>query len=389
MSLRDIGSLWQMAQKPSRLIIGLMSGTSLDGLDMALCRISGHGKETTARVLEFETAPYENAFKDDILRIFSKKTVDLEKLTLLNEQTGNLHAGLINAFLKKHALSPSEVDCIASHGQTIYHAPKRLHGLAAYPDATLQIGDADHIAVKTGIITLSDFRQKHLAVGGEGAPLAVYGDYLLFSDRQEDRILLNIGGIANFTYLPSDGDTAKIVCTDTGPGNTLLDALARRDFSRPYDRDAEIGFRGNVNETLLTRLLEHPFFKEALPKTTGPELFNLDWLGSFLKEPVSGEDLMATLAQLSARSIAEAIISIHKPAAIYVSGGGCHNPLLMRNLQQLLPPYTIKNFDELGINPDAKEALLFAVLANEAIAGKGTAIAGLPAVTMGKISMPG
>ena len=169
----SLSRLANLSQKESRLIIGLMSGTSLDGLDIALCKISGSGLNTKAEVLHFETADYDEEFKNDVRGVFSKKLVDLEKVTLLNARIGIIHASLINEFLRKHSISADEVDCIASHGQTIYHAPKHLHQLQNYPNATLQIGDADHIAVNTGIVTLSDFRQKHIAAGGEGAPLAL------------------------------------------------------------------------------------------------------------------------------------------------------------------------------------------------------------------------
>src|ERR1700710_3282153 len=166
------------------------------------------------------------------------------------------------------AIKPEEIDFIASHGQTIYHAPKRLHKQAEYPNATLQIGDGDHLAFKTGILTISDFRQKHIAAGGEGAPLALYGDMILGSNPGENRILLNIGGIANLTYLPADGDHNKVVCTDIGPGNTLIDATCREYFNKPYDKDSMIALSGTVNDQLLHALLDHSFFKEKVPKTT-------------------------------------------------------------------------------------------------------------------------
>ncbi|MFN8805761.1 MAG: anhydro-N-acetylmuramic acid kinase, partial [Bacteroidota bacterium] len=217
---RQIQSLYQIAQKPQRLIIGLMSGTSLDGLDIALCRFRGMGLETQIELLEFETVAYENAFKEEIKTIFSKDTVSLEKVCLLNPWVGLVHAQMILDCLKKWNRVPSEIDLIASHGQTIYHAPKSLHQKEKFGNATLQIGDGDHIAHATGVITLSDFRQKHIAAGGEGAPLASYGDFLIFSKRGENRIMLNIGGIANFTYLPGTLNADEVFSTDVGPGNT-------------------------------------------------------------------------------------------------------------------------------------------------------------------------
>src|SRR3569833_1302017 len=212
------------AQKPEKLGIGLMSGTSLDGLDIALCRFNGNGLDTKFELVHFKTIPYHQHFKEQVHEIFSRRLVDLEKVTLLTAYIGDFHGELILKALEKWNVKPEEVDFIASHGQSIYHAPKRLHQQKEYPNATLQIGDVDHIAVKTGILTISDFRQKHIAAGGEGAPLALYGEVLLASKKGEDRILLNIGGIANLTNLPSDGDLYKVVCTDIGPGNTLIDA---------------------------------------------------------------------------------------------------------------------------------------------------------------------
>ncbi|MDX2046667.1 MAG: anhydro-N-acetylmuramic acid kinase, partial [Chitinophagaceae bacterium] len=198
---RHIQKLYAIAAKPQRRIIGLMSGTSVDGLDVALCSIEGSGRDTNVSVEHFETVSYGKEFKEEIKSVFSKKQVDLEKLCLLNPWVALQHAEIINGCLKKWNIRNDEVDLIASHGQTIYHAPKALHGFSKFGNATLQIGDGDHLATATNIITLSDFRQKHIAAGGEGAPLAVYGDYLIFSKKGENRIMLNMGGIANFTFL--------------------------------------------------------------------------------------------------------------------------------------------------------------------------------------------
>ncbi|MEZ5058741.1 MAG: anhydro-N-acetylmuramic acid kinase, partial [Saprospiraceae bacterium] len=206
-----------------------MSGTSMDGLDIAYCKITGSGFDTQCELLHFETIPYSEVVKEKISLVFPKKEVSLEDFSLMNAWLGTYHALLILDFLKKNGLSKEDVDLIASHGQTIFHAPKSMHQRQDFPNATLQIGDADHLAVKTGIITLSDFRQKNIAGGGEGAPLAFYGDALLFHSEKEDRILLNIGGIANFTYLPSRGLEEALV-TDTGPGNTLIDAYVKKHF---------------------------------------------------------------------------------------------------------------------------------------------------------------
>lgn len=380
--------------------MGLMSGTSLDGLDIALCKFSGSGMQTKIELLQFVTIPFDEDFKTEIKTIFSKPQIDFEKLCLLNPWVAVQHAKLINAALAKWNIKNEAVDIIASHGQTVYHAPKALHGKNKFGNATLQIGDGDHLAVGTGIITISDFRQKHIAAGGEGAPLAVYGDYLIFGKAGEDRILLNIGGIANFTYLPGNMNSAEIFSTDTGPGNTMMDAYTQQHFAgKHYDADAAIALQGTVNEPLLAALKDHEFFTQPFPKTTGPELFNLDYLQKAKiktgTEGISVADTMATLNKFSADTITATLlktIDSNKHYSIFSSGGGMHNPLLMQHLTKAFPNLSFFTTSELNIHPDAKEAVLFAVLANECICGDGTylqkGIEGMPAVTMGKISFP-
>ena len=399
---KNISALFEIAQKETRKIIGLMSGTSLDGLDIALCAISGAGENTAVKILEFETINYTEDIKTEIRKVFAQKTIDFQHLALLNEWIGLLHAGMVNGCLQKWNIPAHEVDLIASHGQTVLHAPKFLHQQEKFSNATLQIGDGDHIAVKTGIITLSDFRQKHVAGGGEGAPLAVYGDYILFSKKGENRIMLNMGGIANFTYLPASQNAEEVFVTDTGTANTLIDIFTKHFFpEKSYDKDAEIAQTGTVNQTLLTELKSNAFFQKSFPKTIGQELFNKDFVDLALAktrlENISASDLLATLTRLSAETIAEAIQFVVKNSGtaieeftVYMSGGGASNPLLVKWLKELLPcPF--KKSDDLGISGDAKEAVLFAVLANETVAGGdynfGTK-KGIPSVTMGKISLP-
>lgn len=389
-----------MAQKSERLIIGLMSGTSFDGLDVALCKIKGSGINTEIELLQFETAAYEPDFKNELKSIFSRRDADLEKICLLNEWIAMKHAAIVNRLLKKWNYSKNDIDLLASHGQTIYHSPKFLHQQDKFPNATLQIGDGDHIAVGTGIITISDFRQKHIAAGGEGAPLAVYGDYLVFSKQGENRIMLNIGGIANFTYLPGDMDASKVFSTDVGPGNTIMDAYIQKHFPGKYfDENAEVARKGKVNAGLLEKLKEHSFFAEDFPKTTGPELFNLSYLQQAMEKSsttaLPKEAIMATLNRFSADTIVDAVKKCFKEKSeykIYVSGGGMHNILLMENISSQLPGINFYTTDELRINGDAKEAVLFALLANECICGitikMGRGRNSIPDVTMGKISFP-
>ncbi|MBS1495426.1 MAG: anhydro-N-acetylmuramic acid kinase [Bacteroidetes bacterium] len=396
---QNIKQLYKIAQKGKRHILGLMSGTSLDGLDMALCEIKNHGQKTSVTLLHFETALYDEDFKTEIKSVFSKKNIDLEKLCLLNPWIAKKHAAIINRTLKKWKIKREEVDLIASHGQTIYHAPKSLHRQQKFGNATLQIGDGDHLAVDTGIITVSDFRQKNIAAGAEGAPLALYGDYLLFSKEGEDRVLLNIGGIANFTYLPASKKN-KILCTDTGPGNTMMDAFVQKYYTeKNFDENAAIAKKGNIHHGLLAALKDNDFFIHPYPKTTGPELFNLAYLEKALKKSGSkkllNEDILATLNKFTADSIADAINTHVKgrKIKIFISGGGMHNPLLVQHLRDSMPNCIIESSKKLGINPDAKEAILFAVLANECVAGENNykimSHAATPVIAMGKISFPG
>jgi anhydro-N-acetylmuramic acid kinase len=393
----NITSLYAISNKQVRKIIGLMSGTSFDGLDIALCEFSGSGLETQVKVIHFVSKAYSPAFKEDLKSVFAKRTVDLEKLSLLNAFIGNYYAELIIESLKDWNISPVDIDLIASHGQTIYHAPKQQREADLYANATLQIGDGDHLAMRTGIITISDFRQKHVAAGCEGAPLSVYGDYLLFSNSSENRIMLNIGGISNFTFLPSAYST-EFFSSDVGPGNTLMDQFVQGHYPGKYfDQDAAIASSGKVIIPLLDALFDHDFFKAGYLKTTGPELFSLSYLNDAIQgaglQGLSNEDIMATLAAFTAKAIVKAItFCVEGKGAyeIYISGGGMHNPLLTRMIEEQLGK-KLKYTSDLGIEPDAKEAVLFALLANEAVSGGKTDFGkhpGVPSISMGKVSFP-
>lgn len=396
----NIEKLYTLAQKGNRTIIGLMSGTSFDGLDVALCNISGKGMDTKVELLQFATVPYAPSFKEKIKSIFSRKDANLEKVCVLNPWVAIQQGTIVNNCLKNWGYKKEDIDLVASHGQTIYHAPRSLHKQEEYPNATLQIGDGDHMSVTTGIITLSDFRQKHIAAGGEGAPLAVYGDYLIFSKKGENRIMLNIGGIANFTFLPGDMDASNVFSTDIGPGNTIMDAVIQKHFPGKYfDEDAALATKGTISTSLLQQLKENYFFTASFPKTIGPELFNLSYLNTALEksgtQSLPVEDIMATLNRFSADMIIEAIKRCFPATTdfcVYSSGGGMHNPLLMQNLQEQLLGVPFYTTADLSVNPDAKEAILFAILANECVAGGqlrlGENRQGIPNVTMGKISFP-
>lgn len=395
-----IGKLAQIASKQERKIIGLMSGTSLDGLDIALCQFQGTGIHTQVQLLHFQTISYEQAFKSSLKEVCFKRDADLQAVCLLNATVGLKHAEMVLQALGQWNISTVEIDLIASHGQTIFHAPQSWHQLAEQPNATLQIGDGDHIAFKTGIITLCDFRQKHIAAGGEGAPLAVYGDYILFSSPEKNRVLLNIGGIANLTFLPSNHDSSQVFSSDIGPGNTLLDQYIQKHY--PYlsfDRDAQISKSGQVNQKLLKELLKDSFFALPFPKTTGPELFNLQYLMQAQSQSnttqLQQEDIMATLVAFTAQGIIIALKRCLEKSGeleVYLSGGGVHHPLLMAQIKIEFPSLNFQTTETLGIPADAKEAVLFALLANECLTSQQPNNFGsqykVPNISMGKICIP-
>jgi len=381
----NIRKLYKISSKKSRLIVGL-------------CNISGSGAKTKVAIKNFTTIPYNDTIRKNILDIFAKPTIEFKKLSELNAWLAITHGNMIASALKQWKIKPASVDIIASHGQTVFHAPMAITpGVSV--NSTLQIGDGDHVAVTTGIITLSDFRQKHIAAGGEGAPLAVYGDYLLFSKKKEDRIMLNIGGIGNFTYLPGSLQRDKVFVTDTGPGNTMIDQAVRQFYpGKSFDKDSTIALSGNVNKALLSELKKNLFFNLPFPKTTGPEQFNLSYLRDCQKksgtESLTAENIIATLTRFSAETICEAIQRApgkKKRQHIFFSGGGAHNPLMVRWIKELVPDCIFSTTSSLGVDGDAKEAVLFAVLANEALAGGNTTFGNrhnVPSVSMGKVSFP-
>lgn len=390
----QIEALYRIAGQESRRIVGLMSGTSLDGLDIALCRVRGSGRQTVLALEQFETVPCTDAFREGIREVFARQTIDQQRLCQLNASIGAAHGALVRQALERWGIAPADVDAVASHGQTVYHAPQSLTGDTSQPNSTLQIGDGDHVARHSGIITVSDFRQKHVAAGGEGAPLAAYGDYLLFASADEDRVLLNIGGIANFTYLPRAGQGA--FATDIGPGNTLMNQVMQARHGREMDAGGAMAAQGQVHPGLLDALLDHPFFEAPFPKTTGPERFNLAYLEHAQDRTqtrgLADADLLATLNAFTAAGIALAVRQLDAPSVhVYVSGGGLHNPVLMQGIKDRCEGAVVRPFESLGLLPDAKEAVLFAVLANETLAGNPANTAGLlhaPPVCMGKVSFP-
>lgn len=374
-----------------------MSGTSLDGLDIALCNISGTGRQTVLQLQAFKTVSYPDEVSEKLRQIVSIEEVSLQQVCLLNSWLGDYHADLILETLVKWEIEPNTVDCIASHGQSIYHAPFSRHRQKQMPNATLQIGDGDHIARQTGILTLSDFRQKHTAAGGEGAPMVALIDEMLYGNADRSRLLLNIGGIANFSYLPSGDANQEALTTDTGPGNTLIDSAMQHLFDKAFDENGAVAAGGTVQPTLLKSMSNDDFFELPLPRTTGPELFNLNWVQNHQEKvggkDISNEDMIATLTWLSAQTIAGTVREVcgDDQPEVYLSGGGMHNNQLVQWIEELLEQ-PAHSFAEIGFDPDAKEAVCFAVLANEALSGEAFTInpkqnAGRR-VNFGKISLP-
>jgi len=394
---KSLQHLCFLAQKEERRWIGILSGTSQDGVDVGCFKIKSHGLETSAQQEHFETLDYPDVFKKRLNEISYKRKIDQQELVLMNAELGRFYAKVVLDCLDHWKLNRADVDAIASHGQTVFHAPQNHHGDPRRPHATLQIGDGDHIAQRTGLPVVHDFRQKHVAAGGEGAPLAVYLDHLLFHKKGAPRVMLNIGGIANFTWLDGSGRWDDLLSTDTGPGNTLLDAVVRKRGLGKFDKDGRLAAQGQVNTRLLNMLMSHSFFTEKAPKSTGPEAFSKEWLDKILEETslqqIKTEDLLATLTQFTAQSIADTVKAVSGEVAgieVLVSGGGVHNAYLMNRLQESLPRMKVKSLVKEGIDPDAKEALLFAMLGNECVAGEGFPAPGGSGekIHFGKISLP-
>lgn len=372
-----------------------MSGTSLDGLDIALCRIEGAGPSTKVNLEQFATVAYPSSISTKLQSMVSADEVSLQQVCLAHSWLADYHADLVLEKLGAWDIEPLNVDVIASHGQTLYHAPVIDHQQQGIGNTTMQIGDGDHIAKKTGILTISDFRQKHTAAGGEGAPMVAFIDELLFRDTSSNRMLINIGGIANLAYLPAeDGD---VISGDSGPGNTLINAAMQKYFDVPFDDGGKIAAEGNADTRLFEQLMTHRYLGKPFPKTTGPETFKLSWVENIINEEaieVSNEDLVATLTWFTAQTLADAVrgLSDDKKVNVYLSGGGINNHQLIDWLRELLAGINIYSFEEIGFNPDAKEAVSFAVLANELLSGDGFIMNPKQntgrRVNFGKISLP-
>ena len=368
------------------LVIGLMSGTSFDGVDAALVRLHRHGTATRVELVAFNTYPYPAAVRDVIAQASVPGTGTVDLVCRANMLVGELFAEAALSLCEAAEVPIDRVDLIGSHGQTIHHLPDTAR-LAGRPvQATLQIGEPSVIAERTGVTTVADFRPRDMACGGQGAPLVPYVDYLLFRHRTRSRVVLNIGGIANVTHLPPQCGVEDVLAFDTGPGNMLLDALTTRltEGRRSFDRDGAMAWSGQVDDELLRLMMGHAYLRREPPKSTGRETFGSAFLQEVLRwsKDLTTADLLATAAAFTAESIHHAVyryIVPHGPVdELLASGGGCHNRALMRHLREVFDPIPVRTTAELGIDVDAKEAVAFAILAHETIAGRP---GNLPAAT--------
>ncbi len=358
------------------LFIGLISGTSLDGVDAVLVEFkSGRPHLHTAH-----HSPYPPPLLNQLRTLCLPGENEIDRLGELDRQTATFFAEAVNLLLAKAGVSNEKISAIGSHGQTVRHRPAAAHPF------TLQIGDPNTLAELTGITTVGDFRRRDMAAGGEGAPLVPAFHQAVFQTPGQACVVLNLGGIANITCLPAQPE-ANIIGYDTGPANTLLDAWILRHLGVPYDNRGDWARQGALNIPLLERLLGDPYFTQPPPKSTGPEHFNLTWLEPLLPErPFAGEDIQRTLLELTARTAADAIAREgFARGDVLVCGGGAHNTYLLERLQNSLPEARVSSTASHGLDPDWIEAMAFAWLARRTLAGLP---GNLPSVTGARKAVP-
>jgi anhydro-N-acetylmuramic acid kinase len=353
------------------LFLGLISGTSADGIDAALVEFPDPGSAHGLRLRAAHVHPWAPALRERLVALGQGGALSsLDELGHLDVQVARSFADAALALLERAGVAPAQVAAIGSHGQTVRHRP---HGAAPF---TLQIGDGNVIAERTGVATIADFRRRDVAAGGQGAPLVPAFHAALLHAADEDRAVLNLGGIGNYTLLPRDGEVRGF---DTGPANALLDAWCLRHTGAAFDADGGFAARGQVDEALLARLLDEPWFALPPPKSTGREQFHLDWVQSKLRGDEAPADVQATLLELSAATVADALRA-QQPGTtrLIACGGGVRNPHLMSRIAARLPGATVESSAAHGLDPDFVEAMAFAWLARECLAGRP---GNLPAVT--------
>ena len=352
------------------LVAGLMSGTSIDGIDVALVEISGKGFEKKVALRAFHSIPYSRRVRQAILGISNAET-HTAKISRMNFLLGELFAEALVETCGRSSVPLKEIALVGSHGQTIYHQAEAADMFGRQVAGTLQIGEPAVIAERTGAPVVADFRPADVAAGGQGAPLVPYVDYLFYRDSKLGRVALNIGGMANVTAIPPGAGPAAVLAFDTGPGNMVIDALVSQ-FSRgteSFDRDGRMAASGKINEGLLRQLMKSPYLRQTPPKSAGREQFGEEFVLGLLRRGSQPADLVATATAFTASSIADGIERFVEPRMpvdqLVVSGGGLRNPRIMDRLRDLSPHVEVLASDGFGIDSDAKEALAFAVLAYE------------------------
>jgi anhydro-N-acetylmuramic acid kinase len=361
------------------LIVGLMSGTSADGIEAAIVSVRGAPPDVAWKVRAHRSTPYDPALARRVLEAAGGAAWPAGEFAALDAALGEVHAAAVLELLADAGVAPSEVEAIGFHGQTIFHQGPRESGARARATGglTWQIGSAAVLAERTGIRVVHDFRSADVAAGGEGAPLVPYVDWLLFRSSHVPRALLNLGGIANLTVMPAAAEPEQALAFDTGPANMLLDGIVRRSSGGrvTYDEDGARSEGGTIDEALLVEALADPYFAQAPPRSTGRERFGdafLDrWFAAAKERGLSEADLLVTAAVLCASTVAQAIDRFvpaeSAPAHVYASGGGTKNPVLMAALEAALDPIELKTTEELGLDVSAKEAVAFALLAHESL----------------------
>ncbi|NEW07839.1 anhydro-N-acetylmuramic acid kinase [Paenibacillus sp. SYP-B3998] len=395
-----------LLQQTSLTVAGIMSGTSLDGIDVAIVRIIGYGMEASVELIHFESYPYEAQMREKLKQLCSIEHSNVALLCGMNFAIAERFADAVVQTVALAKLPLEAIDLISTHGQTVWHIPVHDANNPYLPKSTLQIGDLSVIAKRTGRPVVGDFRTADMAVGGQGAPLVPYGDLILFRHATKGRILQNIGGIGNCTAIPAAtttmDDAHRLIAFDTGPGNMVLDQVVYELSAErlTYDADGNWAAKGYIDTEALDEMLAHPYFKQPPPKTTGRELFGKSyassWLSVMVGRGVRQEDIVATATAFTAHAIVRSYQDFIFPrcdiAEVIISGGGARNRTLLGMLRELLPMHTILTSDELGLSSDAKEAILFALLGNDWVHGVPN---NLPSATgasrptmMGKLALP-
>jgi len=377
------------------IVAGLMSGTSLDGIDVAIVEITGEGWDKRVRTIAHGSTLYSPSVRRALLEVSNAET-HTSQIGLLHFLLPEIYAKAVKRLCAKEHIPLSTIELVGCHGQTILHIGVPVRFLGASVNCTLQIGDGSVLAERLGVPVVSDFRPRDMAAGGQGAPLVPYVDYLLLRDKKRGRVALNIGGIANITAIPPGAPASKVIAFDTGPGNMVMDALVATHTGgkKLYDRGGELARRGKISRWLLRILLRDPFFRKSPPKSAGREEYGEEFIDHLLSTHLPIEDLMATATALTASTIGGAIrrhvmpkMKVHD---LIVSGGGAHNDYLLSLIAEELPELEVRRSSEFGIDVDAKEAIAFAVLAHETWNGQPSnlpsATGAKGAVVLGKIS---